>query len=158
MLRDPLAHTPHPHVLLAEDDPDQSEMLKDVLESEGYEVDTAFSGDAAWHKLNSRVYNLVLLDVRMPGLNGSEVLRLYRKAEKGTHTPVVIVSAFATEAQAREYSRDGADRIYSKPYEIEELLKGIRELIARSSTAPAKGNGDGNAAPPASNGATPWKQ
>ena len=154
MLRDPLLHTARPLILLAEDDPDQSEMLKDVLETEGYQVDTAFSGDAAWHKLTSHAYNLVILDVRMPGLNGSEVLRLYRKNEKGTHTPVVIVSAFATEAQMREYTRDGADGSFSKPYDVDVLLKGIRELMAARNATCA----NGKSTPDKANGAASWKQ
>lgn len=129
MLRDPLVQT-NPAILLAEDDPDQSEMLKDILEVEGFQVDTAFSGDMALKKMREHTYALAILDVRMPGLNGAEVLRRYRQTETGPRTPMVIVSAFATDAQMLQYKKDGADRGFSKPYDVEYLIAGIRELLS----------------------------
>lgn len=138
MLREPLSQTPHPTILLAEDDLDQSEILKDILESEGYQVDTTFSGEKALHKLQTHVYDLAILDVRMPGMNGSEVLRHYRQAEGVGHMPIIVVSAFATEPQMRQYRSAGADQSFSKPYELQELLSGIRGLMTEKKT-----NGDG---------------
>ena len=128
MIHDPLIRSIRPTVLLAEDDPDQSEMLSEILDAEGFNVDTAFSGDAALHKLRDHKYDLLILDIRMPGANGQEVLRQFRMGEKGGHTPVVIVSAFATEPEMRKYRLDGADDIFSKPYDIHELLAAVKRL------------------------------
>ena len=59
---------------------------------------------------------------------GSEVLRQVRTSEKDRHTPVIIVSAFATEPEMRKYRLDGADDSFSKPYENYELLTAIKRL------------------------------
>jgi DNA-binding response OmpR family regulator len=127
---DPLIRSGRPTLLLAEDDPDQSEMLTDILSDEGFTVDAAFSGEAAWHKLNSRRYALAILDIRMPGLNGCDVLRRLRANENGYRTPAIVVSAFATEPEMRKYRAEGADAAFSKPYDVADLLAIISTLSA----------------------------
>jgi DNA-binding response OmpR family regulator len=112
--------------------PIQSDMLRDALTTEGYIVDTAFSGDTACRKLNQHAYDLVILDVRMPGLNGGQVLRDFRsKHTEEPHTPVAIVSAFATGLEMMRFRRDGADACFSKPYSLASLLAECRRLIER---------------------------
>jgi DNA-binding response OmpR family regulator len=135
MTHDPLSRSNRPAILLAEDDPDQSEMLSEILVAEGFLVDTAFSGETALHKLSNCTYALVILDVRMPGMYGSEVLRQFRMSEKDGRTPVMIVSAFATESEIRQYCLDGADASLSKPYEIQELVAVIGRLTRTSRRA-----------------------
>ena len=120
-----------PTVLIAEDDPDQSDMLKDTLEQEGYNVETVFDGDNAYAKLLEHDYELVILDIRMPGLNGASVLRAYRAHHKARHVPIVIVSAFATEEDMRSYRKDGADASLAKPYEMHELLELITQFVPK---------------------------
>lgn len=129
MLQDPLVRSLKPMVLLAEDDPDQSEMLSEILQREGYVVDTAYSGDAALHKLLNNPYDLIVLDIRMPGMDGGTVLRQFRKHETSGHVPVIVVSAFATEADVARYKTYGADASFSKPYEIDELLAAVAALV-----------------------------
>src|SRR3569623_180185 len=99
----PLSSNGKPVILLVEDDPDQSDMLREALEDEGYRVETAFSGDVALRKLFQHEYALVLLDIRMPGLDGVTVLKRYRKEKIGNHAPVIVVSAFATDADLITY-------------------------------------------------------
>jgi two-component system copper resistance phosphate regulon response regulator CusR len=122
----------HPSVLLAEDDPDQSDMLRDALLDAGYRVDCAFSGDVAYRKLMEHEYNLVLMDVRMPGLNGGTVLKAFRQHKPDLHTPVIIVSAFATGPEMARYKKDGADASFSKPYAVDELLATITVLLQKT--------------------------
>ena len=116
-------------ILLAEDDPDQSDMLRDALQDEGYEVHTAFSGDMAFSKLTDHSYDLVLLDIRMPGLNGGTVLKALRLKKTKLEAPVIILSAFATEADMKRYRADGANAAISKPYDMNELLQLVAQLI-----------------------------
>ena len=118
-----------PILLIAEDDPDQSDMLKETLEDEGYAVDTAFSGETAFHKLLHHQYDLAILDIRMPGMYGSDVLKQYRKREKDKHLPVVVVSAFATAQEMEGYRAAGADACFAKPYILDELIKKISEYV-----------------------------
>ena len=124
--------TGKPILLIAEDDPDQSDMLKETLEDEGYAVETAFSGETAFHKLLKHQYDLAILDIRMPGMYGSDVLRQYRKQEKDKHLPVVVVSAFATAVDMERYRADGADACFSKPYNLDELIKKVSEYVQRN--------------------------
>jgi DNA-binding response OmpR family regulator len=118
-----------PTILIAEDDPDQSDMLRETLQEEGYTVETAFSGDVAYRKLLERHYDLVILDIRMPGLDGATVLKAYRLKHKLEEAPVLIVSAFATEPDVKRYRAAGANACLSKPYSIDELLSVVAFLI-----------------------------
>jgi CheY-like chemotaxis protein len=131
MKPDPLTRSIRPTVLLAEDDPDQSEMLSDTLEEEGYTVDSAFSGDAAHNKLLHNQYDLVILDIRMPGMDGATVLRHFRKNEQpsGKHIPVIVVSAFATRQDVERYKQYGADASFAKPYDMNELISAIANFV-----------------------------
>jgi DNA-binding response OmpR family regulator len=119
-----------PTVLLAEDDPDQSDSLRETLEDEGYAVETAFSGDTALQKLLARKYDVVILDVRMPGLDGATVLRQLRQCPEKAGLPVVLVSAFASEADMQRYRAQGANASFAKPFDVKELLVTIATLRA----------------------------
>ena len=120
-------------ILLAEDDPDQSDMLRETLEDEGYSVDTAFSGDVALKKLLSGGYDLAILDVRMPGMTGDLVLRHFKQMNPAPKTKVVVLTAFATDEQMARYRADGADATCSKPYDITEFLHIVQYLRNRDS-------------------------
>jgi len=127
----PLEQNTRRVALIAEDDPDQSDMLRDTLQDEGFTVDTAFSGDVAYQKLLNHKYDLVILDIRMPGLNGGTVLKALRLKKSKAELPVIILSAFATETDMRRYRADGANAALAKPYEINELLSVIACLVPR---------------------------
>ncbi|HYG76882.1 MAG TPA: response regulator transcription factor [Planctomycetota bacterium] len=129
------ASVSRPKILIAEDDPDQSEMLSDVLKDSGYEVDCALRGDDAFRKLSERRYDLIILDIRMPGLNGGTVLKAFRLKNSLPRTPVIVVSAFASGADKARYKKDGADMSFSKPYELNELLQGISALLDPSAVS-----------------------
>lgn len=120
--------------LIAEDDPDQSDMLRDTLQDEGFVVETAFSGDVAYQKLLDHKYNLVILDIRMPGLNGGTVLKALRLKKDKSELPVIVLSAFATEADMARYRADGANAALAKPYEISELLELIARLVPKEAS------------------------
>jgi DNA-binding response OmpR family regulator len=120
--------------LIAEDDPDQSDMLRDALQDEGFTVETAFSGDVAYDKLLNHRYDLVILDIRMPGLCGSTVLKALRQKKNKTELPVLVMSAFATDADMKRYYEAGANAALAKPYEIDDLLKVIARLVPKGAT------------------------
>lgn len=133
MLQNPqlLNPAPHPIALIAEDDPDQSDMLREALQDEGFTIETAFSGDVAYQKLLEHNYDLVLLDIRMPGLNGGTVLKALRQKKSKAELPVVILSAFGTEADMMRYRADGANAALAKPYDLDELLALIAGLLPK---------------------------
>ena len=131
--RCPLIDATQPLVLVAEDDPDQSEMLSDVLQDEGYVVDTAFSGDVANQKLQKNTYDLIVLDIRMPGMDGETVLKRLRERERTAHVPVFVVSAFATDSDRQRYAENGATASFSKPYDIDELIEHVAVFTKKRS-------------------------
>lgn len=126
----PLTPRARPAILVAEDDPDQSDMLRDALQDEGYTVDTAFSGDVAYRKLLEHAYDLIILDIRMPGFNGGTVLKALRLKKNKSEAPVIILSAFVTETDIAQYRADGANTAMAKPYEMTELLQLVASFIA----------------------------
>lgn len=130
-----LENSVRPVILLAEDDPDQSDMLREVLEDEGYRVETAFSGDAAMHKLEQCSYDLIILDIRMPGLDGSGVLKACRNLKHRKAAPIIVVSAFASASELKQYRAEGAAASLAKPYAIDELLSTAAALVSKSGPA-----------------------
>lgn len=119
-----------PLILLAEDDPDQSDMLRESLENHGYAVDTAFSGDIAYKRLHEKHYAAAILDGRMPGLHGGTVLKTCKALGRLPATPVIMVSAFAAPADMERYRRDGAVGTFSKPLNVSKLLQLLAAVVA----------------------------
>ncbi|MGH2427896.1 MAG: response regulator [Candidatus Limnocylindria bacterium] len=118
--------TNHP-VLVVDDDAGVRDAVRDLLEIEGYPVVTAGDGAAALRLVDQRRPRLVLLDMRMPGVDGWGFAQLLR--ERGIQLPVVVMTAAADAvAWAREI---GADGHLSKPFEVTDLL----EVVTRHSTA-----------------------
>src|SRR6185436_12485936 len=117
-------------LLIVEDEPDLLSSLTQALREEGYAVDTAADGEEGLFKAESWDYDAVVLDVRLPKLDGWTVLQKLRKAKK---TPVLMLTA-------RDQSRDrvrgldtGADDYVVKPFDLSELLARTRALIRRTS-------------------------
>ncbi|MEI6232361.1 MAG: response regulator [Planctomycetota bacterium] len=117
-----------PTILLAEDDPDQSDSLREVLEHEGYVVETVFSGDMALLRLDSHRFFAAIMDARMPGLHGGTVLKVCRLRSPQVNTPIIMVSAFASPRDLDRYKKDGAYASFTKPLDVPELLKCVRTL------------------------------
>ena len=117
-------------LLLVEDDTMIGDAVREVLRAEGFAVDWVRDGAAADSVLDSEDFDLVLLDLGLPRLDGVEVLRRLR-ARRNT-TPVLIVTA-RDAVQDRIAGLDaGADDYVLKPYDLDELLARIRALIRRS--------------------------
>ncbi len=118
-----------PVILLAEDDPDQSDSLREVLESEGYTVETVFSGDMALRRLSTNSYAAAIMDARMPGLHGGTVLKVCRVGSPKISTPIIMVSAFASPRDLDQFKKDGAVASFTKPLDFAEVMKCVRQLV-----------------------------
>ncbi|MDP5240559.1 response regulator [Uliginosibacterium sp. 31-16] len=117
-------------LLLVEDDLMIGESVLDLLRAEGYAVDWVRTGQTADSALITEEYDLVLLDLGLPGKDGLDVLRDLRKRK--TRTPVLIATARDAVPQRVLGLDAGADDYIVKPYDLEELLARIRALLRRS--------------------------
>lgn len=117
-------------LLLVEDDVMIGESVLDLLRAEGYAVDWVKNGEMADTALGSHNYNLILLDLGLPRLDGLTVLRRLRARKD--RTPVLVATARDAVAQRVEGLDMGADDYIVKPYELDELLARIRALIRRA--------------------------
>ncbi|USB34970.1 response regulator transcription factor [Paenibacillus sp. YPG26] len=115
--------------MLIEDDPSISEMVRDYLVREGYEVATAFDGHEAETAFAQGGYDLVLLDLMLPGRNGTEVLQLIRQESL---VPVLIMSAKDSDVDKALGLGFGADDYITKPFSMIELAARVKAAIRRA--------------------------
>ena len=123
-----------PRILIVDDDPGQRSLLDSFLRSQKFETVLADSGKLALETLRAGKFDMMISDVRMPGLTGLETLRLARK-EHAT-LPVLLVTAFTDVRDAVAAMRDGAVNYLSKPFDLDELLASVRAAIGITQPAP----------------------
>ncbi|MDX8482029.1 response regulator transcription factor [Mesorhizobium sp. VK24D] len=116
-------------LLLVEDDLILGSSLKKALEKHAYGVDWMKDGEAAIAGLEDLAFDVVVLDVNLPGVNGIEVLRSARK--KRNAVPILLLTARDTSLQKVEGLDNGADDYLVKPFDLDELLARLRALIRR---------------------------
>lgn len=116
-------------ILIIEDDQQLCETLKLQLEHAGYQTDCVFGGTDALYYAMQPIYDLILLDRMLPGMDGLSILKLLR--ENQIHTPVILATAIDSVHERIQGLDGGADDYLVKPYDIGELLARIRALIRR---------------------------
>jgi len=117
-------------LLVAEDDRKLASFLRRVFVEEGYVVDTCASGQDAVAQAESGVYDLLVLDWMLPGLDGLEVCRRLR--EGGATLPILMLTARGEVSERVLGLQAGADDYLLKPFEVEELLARVQALLRRS--------------------------
>jgi DNA-binding response OmpR family regulator len=117
-----------PRILVCDDTPDILEMVQLILQSEGYEVTTASCGREVLESVEAAVPDLVVLDLRMPGLDGLSVLRALT-SRSGGGPPVVILSAKGRDEDRREALAVGARGYLVKPFTVGQLLSAVRAQL-----------------------------
>ena len=116
-------------ILIVEDDLDMQSILKQVLEAEKFTVDSCSSGEESFLYLDVVHYDLCLIDLELPGMDGKELIKSIR--EKKIDSPIIIISA-RQQLEERISGLDmGADDYLVKPFELEELLARIRANLRR---------------------------
>ncbi len=118
-------------VLLAEDEKKVSDFIRKALREAGYEVETAYEGNQAMDQAGKQTFDVIVLDIMMPGKDGLAVLRRLR--EEKNATPVMLLTARGEVSQRVEGLELGADDYLAKPFAMRELIARVNALSRRSS-------------------------
>ncbi len=121
------------HILLAEDDPLVCHLIELILRKRGWEVVGVVNGEEALHRWEREDFDLILMDVQMPTMDGYAATRKIREQEdrSGTHTPIIALTAHAREEDRRRCLDAGMDAFLSKPVVTENLYAAVEGFIGR---------------------------
>lgn len=125
-----------PKILIVEDEESIREGLTDVLIYHQYEVDSAEEGKSGLSKAISGIYDLILLDVMLPNINGFEICSQVR--EKDRHQPIIMLTAKSENTDIVSGLHLGADDYITKPFSIEQLIARIEAVLRRSNAGFSK--------------------
>ncbi len=125
-------------ILLVEDEENLHETLKLNLELEGFEVTSAFNGNTALQKIQTEFFDLVIMDIMLPEVDGIHVTETIRI--QNNDVPILILSAKNTSADRVLGLKKGADDYLTKPFNLEELLLRVQKLINKSKKLAEKDN------------------
>jgi len=118
-------------LLIVDDEPNLLRALEAYLGSEGFDVTTARSGSEALAKAAQVVPDLIISDIRMPGMNGYELARHFRDSSRTTLVPIIFLTAKGETGDRIEGFRAGVDAYFTKPFVPDELLAVIKNIISR---------------------------
>ena len=114
-------------ILVVDDDENIRNTLKTILEDEGYSVDLAATGNAAIEKTKETAYNIALLDIRLPDMEGVELLKLIK--DTAPRTRKIMVTGYPSMQNAIAALNKSADAYLIKPVDIEKLLNTVKEQL-----------------------------
>lgn len=117
------------HILVVEDNPDNSKLVSWILEDEGYEVTCVESGERCLTLLEKTDFHLILMDISLPGISGKEVTRRIRQIPHLQKLPVVALTAHAIEAEQQNILNSGVDDLLTKPINDDQLVKTVQKYL-----------------------------
>jgi DNA-binding NtrC family response regulator len=121
-----------PHILIVDDEPATSWALAEGLSDDGFTIDTFRTAEEAWVWLQGGRSDLVISDLRLPGMSG---LDLARKLRRGRHAqPVIIVTAYGTPEVLRDLRAAGVADCFPKPFPMDGLRRSVQRAIAAAET------------------------
>ncbi len=118
-----------PRILVADDNRTNLMITRRVLEQAGFEIDAVEAGDQALERLYAGGYRLAVLDMHMPGLDGTSVIRQYRMMRPRSPLPIIMLTANASFAAQQESAEVGANAYLSKPVKAQQLLDEVKQLL-----------------------------
>ena len=120
-----ISHT----LLLVEDNADNAELATWILEDANYKITPATTAEAALEALEEAHFNLILMDISLPGMDGKEAIKIIRANPLIANTPIIALTAHAILQERDSIMESGADYIITKPLDEDVLLAKIAELI-----------------------------
>jgi DNA-binding response OmpR family regulator len=125
------------NALVVEDDRHIRELLTLHLSLEGFEVEAVADGRAALDRIHAAVFDLIILDVMLPGVDGMTICRAIRRAGPNRDAPILMLTARREESDKVLGLESGADDYVAKPFGVRELMARVRALLRRSRAAVA---------------------
>ncbi len=126
-------------ILIVDDDKTIVEFLQIFLIKEGYEVRISYNGEEALDKIRSEQFNLILMDIMMPKLDGFEAIKRIRKL---TNIPIIFLTAKDSQQDKIKGFISGCDDYITKPFDLVELSLRVSAILKRVSTSVAEENKD----------------
>lgn len=124
------ADSTHAHILVVEDDGDIRELISKTLLMNDYRVDTAADGPTAIERLRATDYNLLITDLKMPGMDGLSVIREARR--RNATLPIIIITGYSTEASAIEAINLGVSGYLTKPFRLPRVLAAAQRALGET--------------------------
>ena len=124
------------HILVVDDETDLVELISYNLKKEGFSVDSAFDGETALARIRKDKYDLVVLDLMLPGIQGMELCRMLRNDPKTEALPIVMLTAKGEEVDKILGLEMGADDYITKPFSPRELVARVKAVLRRSMEKP----------------------
>lgn len=124
-------------VFVVDDEPDLVELVSYNLKKEGFTVDSAPDGESALTKIRKGKYDLIILDLMLPGIQGMELCRILRNDSKTARLPIIMLTAKGEEVDKVLGLEMGADDYVTKPFSPRELVARIKAVLRRSEEKPA---------------------
>lgn len=128
------------NILLVEDDPEITKLLKLHFDSQAYLITSCLSGEEAIKKIEENKFDLVILDITLPGINGMELCKIFRKNDAAI--PLMMLTSHSEETDKVLALELGADDYVTKPFGILELMARTKALLRRGNKNPAIENND----------------
>lgn len=119
-------------ILIVDDEPDIVELVAYNLKKDGFRVTTASDGEEALHKIRKDKFDLVVLDLMLPGIQGVEICRIIRNDPKTAGTPIIMLTAKGEEVDRIIGLESGADDYMTKPFSPRELIARIKAVLRRT--------------------------
>lgn len=119
-------------ILLVDDETDILQTVQLSLEMEGYEILTACDGKKALDKAQEHLPDLIVLDVMLPSVDGYQIARILKSNTRSQHIPIIMLTARAQKIDRELGERTGADYYMTKPFDLDQFIKKVEELLALS--------------------------
>src|SRR4030042_1580367 len=115
-------------ILIIEDDEEMRSLLKEFLNEEGYETDSVDNGSEAYRRLVKELFDLIITDIRMPGLTGLDILPGVRRLQP--EAPIIVITAFGSEEIHHKVFERGATVYLEKPIHLKNLRDLVQKMVS----------------------------
>lgn len=116
-------------ILVVEDNPDNMKLVTWILEDEGYQITPVFNAEDCLKVTEQEDFDLVLMDISLPGMDGKEATQHLRKTDRYKNVPIIALTAHAIKGEDEEILQSGVDELITKPLDEELLIERLASIL-----------------------------